>query len=66
MSKYSYTPCRESDIPDGIRFDVARHNQGQIVEVAYGGHGRAEHCVGDAYKRVTDKSDGSVSYYRLA
>lgn len=65
-----YTPCDESSIPAGVRFDVPRHLQGQIVEVAYGGISRSEHGPGDLYKRVTDRSVGAgfpgrVTYYRL-
>lgn len=62
MSKY--IKCSKSEIPGSVRFDVPGPNQGQIVEVAYGGFGRAEHGPGDPYKRVTDLSDRSVEYYR--
>jgi hypothetical protein len=64
MSK-RYIECRESDIPAGVRFDVPRRHQGQIVEVAFGGFDRAEHDHGDPYKRITDRSDRSVNYYKL-
>lgn len=48
--------------------DVPGRNQGQIVEVAYASNNpryRGEADVGDAYKRVTDRSDGSVRWYRI-
>ncbi len=61
-----YIRISESQIPEGVRFDVPGPNQGQIVEVAYGGFGRAEHGDGDPYKRVTDRSDRSVEYYKRA
>jgi len=52
----SYREIPEAEIPERVRFDVPRHNQGQIVEVAYGGYGRAEMGDGDPYRRVTDTS----------
>jgi hypothetical protein len=58
-----YVACRESDIPAGVRFDVPRRDQGQMIEVAYGGYGRAEHGEGDPYMRVTDHTDRSTAYY---
>lgn len=59
-----YVECSKDEIPEGVRFDVPRQNQGQIVEVAYGDFGRAENGIGDPWKRVTDASDRSVTYYR--
>jgi len=66
MSKHDYQPITLDQIPDGVRFDVEAHRQGQIVDVAYGGFGRAEHGPGDDYKRVHDRSEGpnAVRYYR--
>lgn len=58
----NYIPCREIDVPEGVRFDVPRRHQGQIVEVAYGGWGRGEHDEGDEYRRVIDKSDRSATW----
>ncbi len=66
MTKAEYVRISESQIPEGVRFDVTGPNQGQIVEVAYGGFGRAEHGQGDPYKRVTDKSDRTVAYFKRA
>lgn len=64
--KYRYEPCSERDIPAGVRFDVPRHLQGQMVEIAYGGFDRAGHEAGDPYKRVTDRGlGGGTTYYRL-
>lgn len=60
-----YVKCDMKDIPAKVRFDVPRHCQGQIVEVAYGGFGRAEQGEGSPWKRITDHSDHSVTYYRL-
>ena len=61
-----YIPCDLADIPNGVRFDVPRQNQGQIVEVAYGVIGRAPGERGDAWKSVTDRSISTTpKYYRL-
>jgi len=56
-----YIPCRESDIPDGIRFDVPRRNAGQIVTVSYGGLQcqRTPHSEGAPYMHVHDASCSS-------
>jgi hypothetical protein len=56
----------EDEIPEGTRFDVPRHCQGQIVEVAYGGPSsdRYEYGPGAPLKRVHDRSDRTTSYYR--
>lgn len=71
-TKKNYTPITPNQVPDGLRFDVPRRNQGQIVEVAYGGpmSQRSEHDEGAPYKRVTDASEppsspDRVRYYRL-
>lgn len=58
-----------SDTPDPreIRWDVPPQNQGQIIEVAYGGPKTSpdEHCPPWAkWKRVYDRSDRTVTYYR--
>lgn len=69
MTTPRYVQCNESDIPEWARFDVPGPNQGQTVEVAYASDNRryrGEADVGDAYKRVTDRSDGTVRYYRIA
>lgn len=66
MPKYVYVECKESDIPSFVRWDVPARNQGQIVEVAYGAIGLAREAdVGDPYKRVVDRSDLHVAYYKL-
>jgi hypothetical protein len=62
--KYRYVVCSLTSIPDRIIFDVPRANQGQIVEIAYGDFGRDGGAPGDPYKRVTDYSTRSVTYYR--
>lgn len=63
-SKPKYVQCDQADIPEGITFHVLRRDQGQIIEVAWGDYGRAEHGPGDPYKRITDRSNRSVRYYR--
>lgn len=62
----AYAPCRAEEIPAGVRFDVPRRNQGQMIEIAYGGFGRAEHGPGDEYMRRRDLSNGEVSFFRAA
>lgn len=59
-----YAPIPACDVPAGVRFDIPGRNQGQIVEVAYGGWGRAEHGPGDPYRRTIDRSTGRVTYAR--
>lgn len=58
------TEIQASEVPRGVRFDVTRRDQGQMVEYAYGGFSRGEHGEGDPYQRVTDRSTGRVQYYR--
>jgi hypothetical protein len=60
-----YTPCSATDIPEGVRFDIPRRNQGQTIEVAYGGFSRAGHDEGDDYRRTLDRSTGETTYARL-
>ncbi len=69
-----YTQIQRTEIPEfGIRFDVPERNQGQHVEIAYGGNIRAKHMFdeGAPYKRITDTSIGvghpdRVSYWKLS
>lgn len=62
-----YVPCSLSDIPEGVTFHVLARDQGQIVEVAWGEFGAAEHGPGDPWKRVVDRSEGPTpTYYRRA
>lgn len=63
-----YIPTDADKIPANVRWDVPRHNQGQIVEVAYAdAHpGRDEACAGSKYRRVSDRSDLSITYAVLA
>lgn len=58
---YTYDRIPYSQVPEGVRFDVLGRDQGQTIEVAWGGTGRAEHGPGDPYKRVWDKSDGPMT-----
>jgi hypothetical protein len=67
MTKYKYVEISEQDVPEGVSFDVLRADQGQTVELAWGGFGAAEHGPGDEYKRINDRSehpDYAVRYYR--
>lgn len=61
----TYIEISADMVEPGVRFDVERARQGQMVEVAYGGHRRSEHCEGDEYKRVVDHGvGGGTRYYR--
>jgi hypothetical protein len=62
-----YKRITSDQLPKGVRFDVPPQNQGQAIEVAYGGFARSEHCDGDPYRRVTDRSigNGVVTYYKM-
>ena len=62
-----YKPIPESEVPSGLRFDIPRSNQGQIVEHSYADFPRraSEAGSGSRYKRVYDRSDRSVAFYRL-
>lgn len=65
----SYIECSAREVPDRVRFDISRRNQGQIIEVAYGGYSAAEHGPGDPFKRVEDRSvepssPDRITYYR--
>jgi hypothetical protein len=67
--KYERIPA--SEVPQGLRWDVPRQNQGQIVEVAYADYPtcRSEAARGSAYERATDQSEPigapeRVLYYR--
>lgn len=54
-------------IPANVRFDTDTETRGQMVETAYAEYPppRGESCARLArYKRVTDHSDGEVTYYR--
>ena len=64
-TKAKYIEIPANEIPYGVRFDVSARTQGQMIEVAYGGFLRSEHGVGDPYKRVTDRTDRSVTYYHM-
>jgi len=62
----TYTRIAETRVPGNVRFDCPARNAGQMIEVEYGGFSRACHDVGDEYTRVTDRTTGRVTYYRLA
>lgn len=69
-TKYRYVRTTADKIPEGVRFDTPRQNQGQIVEVQYGTHSRYEAGPGDPWKKVVDRSLGigelgRVEYFRL-
>ena len=61
-----FTPIAASFVPASARFDTDRYTAGQMIEVAYAAAytGRSEAIARDAkFKRVTDRSDGTVSYF---
>jgi hypothetical protein len=63
--RFAYLSVKESELPKGLRFDVPRREQGQIIEVAYADDPpeEGEACNGSKYRRESDQSDGSVTYY---
>lgn len=60
----TYRQIDASEVPERIRFDTPRRNQGQGVEYAYAlaTFGRGEADEGDLYMRRRD-SDGTVTYH---
>lgn len=64
MPSGSYVECREGDVPEGVRFDTPRINQGQIVEYCYGTFGRSEAGYGDPFRLIIDHSNNSRTYYK--
>jgi hypothetical protein len=61
----TYQEIDETQVPDGVRFDVPRRNQGQMIEVAYGGFGAGPWDDGDLYKRVKDRTAPTTRFYQL-
>lgn len=60
-----YILCFASDVPSSIRFDTPGRCAGQTIEISYGGPpGSPPNDEGAPYKRVIDRSDGSVLFYR--
>jgi hypothetical protein len=57
-------PIPSWEVPERVRFDVPRRNQGQIVEVSYGTFGRAEADGNGPYMSVTDHGNGERRTYR--
>jgi hypothetical protein len=66
MKKKTYIRISEKEVPQGVRFDTVRRNQGQIIETSYGGFDRYEHDHGDPYMRVEDRSTRTVEFYKLS
>lgn len=61
-----YLEIAAPELPANVRWDTPPQNQGQTIEVSYA-HARPasdEACAGAPYKRVRDRSDQSVTYYR--
>jgi len=57
-------PIPSWEVPEAVRFDTPRRNQGQIVQVSFGTFGAAEADTVDPYMRVTDHSDGQRRTYK--
>lgn len=60
----TYIECDIYDLPEGVRFDTPRANQGQIITTSYGTFGLAEADHGDPYMSIYDASDHTTTYYR--
>ena len=59
-----YVKVTAQAVPANVRFDVPGANQGQMIEVAYGGFSHYAHGAGDPYMRVRSP-DGDCAYYKL-
>ncbi len=59
-----YTRIDAARVPAGLRFDVPRQNQGQIVTVSYAATKtrRGEHGHGDEWRHSYDASDRTSSF----
>lgn len=66
--RHTYVQVDVASVPSGLRWDVPPENQGQIVEVAYADDPPEVHraCSGSRYRRVIDRRDRSVAYWRRA
>ena len=70
MADYDQIPAGQ--VPGGIVWVTPARSQGQTVETSYSRGIPGARLVnydaadGDAYRRVTDHSGGTVTYYRLA
>ncbi len=70
MKRADYEVIDRASIPDAVRFDVPGRYQGQGIEYAFGGFGRAEHDEGAPYMRVIDHGlaphqAGYRTYYKI-
>ena len=62
----SYQECGPALVPpaeSGLRFDTPSQNQGQIIEVSYGGWDRSSMDKGAPFKREIDHSTGGWRFY---
>lgn len=74
MTKTTYETINPTDVPADLRWDVSPRDAGLAVEVAYADYptqrGPAGYAsdprIASEYRRVVDRSDGSVTYGRLA
>jgi len=68
MRKPEYRVIPEAEVPSSLRFDVPGQRQGQIVEYAYADWPVPKHesCEGAQYMRRTDRSDRSITFYKLS
>lgn len=63
-----YTRIDESSVPQDTVFCTLGRDQGQTIEVSYSMDGqRSEPVPGEArYRKVHDRSDGEIAYYKLS
>lgn len=61
-----YRRADTADVPAGVRWDIPAECQGQMVEVAYADSRPMADAadIGSMWRRVADRSDGSVEYQR--
>lgn len=57
----TYEEC-DRPTPTELKWGTPAGNAGQTVTIEYGDYG-SEGTYGAPYRRITDRSDGSVSYY---
>jgi hypothetical protein len=63
---YNYYKIPETEVPEGVRWDVPRQNQGQIVTASYADWpwSQCEACHGARYQKVYDAGDQSLAFHR--
>lgn len=62
----TYEACEESEMPPGVRFDIAPGFADRPVQIAFGGEASsAEHREGAPFKRVQTIPTGRTTFFKL-